>query len=101
MARDAIQIHHFFNFIHDESNHFSKRYLLKKTLKKYKIDKSKVFYIGDETRDIEAAKRNNIQSIAVTWGYNSEKVLLKHLPTYLAKQPEYLLAICLQNLETH
>ncbi|KTC80214.1 HAD-IA family hydrolase [Legionella cherrii] len=91
---DMNQIHHFFNFIHDESNCFSKRHLLKKTLKKYKIDKSKVFYIGDETRDIEAAKRNNIQSIAVTWGYNSEKTLLKHQPTYLAKHPEELLTIC-------
>ncbi|CAM2904162.1 HAD-superfamily hydrolase [Legionella steigerwaltii] len=91
---DTHQIHHFFNFIHDESNCFSKRHLLKKTLKKYKIDKNKVFYIGDETRDIEAAKRNNIQSIAVTWGYNSEKTLLKHHPTYLAKQPEDLLTIC-------
>ncbi|HHF0524152.1 TPA: HAD hydrolase-like protein [Legionella anisa] len=91
------QVHHFFNFIHDESNCFSKRHLLKKTLRKYKIDKSKVFYIGDETRDIEAAKRNNIQSIAVTWGYNSEKSLLKHQPTYLAKQPEDLLSICLHN----
>lgn len=93
------QIHHFFDFIHDESNHFSKCSLLKKTLKKYQIDKSNVFYIGDEARDIEAAKRNNIQSIAVTWGYNSEKVLLKYQPTYLVKQPEDLLTICLQNSE--
>ncbi len=89
------QIHHLFNFIHDESSFFSKRSLLKKTLKKYSIDKSNVFYIGDETRDIEAAKRNSIPSIAVTWGYNSERVLLKHQPTYLAKQPEDLLTICL------
>ncbi|KTD60558.1 HAD-superfamily hydrolase [Legionella sainthelensi] len=94
------QIHHFFSFIHDESSHFSKRSLLKRTLKKYKIDKNKVFYIGDEARDIEAAKRNNIQSIAVTWGYNSERILLQYQPTYLVKQPEDLLSICLQNSET-
>ncbi|MGE3921260.1 MAG: HAD hydrolase-like protein [Gammaproteobacteria bacterium] len=95
------KIHHLFRFIHDESIHFSKRSLLKKTLKKYKIDKTKVFYIGDEARDIEAAKRNNIQSIAVTWGYNSEKILAQYQPTYLVKQPEELLTICLQNLEAH
>ncbi|CEG58111.1 protein of unknown function [Legionella fallonii LLAP-10] len=36
-----------------------------------------------------------LSSYVVTWGYNSEKALLKHQPTYLAKQPEDLLTICL------
>lgn len=83
----------YFKFIHIESTYFSKGYLLKKTLKKYNIDKSKAFYIGDETRDIEAAKKNGIQSIAVTWGYNSEKALAPWQPTYIIQKPEELLRI--------
>lgn len=88
------QMRHFFKFIHTESSYFSKRYLLKKTLKKYNIDHNKTFYICDETRDIEAAQKNNIKSIAVTWGYNSEKTLLQYQPTYLVQKPDELLKIC-------
>lgn len=90
---EAHNLRQYFKFIHIESNYFSKGYLLKKTLKKYQIDKSKAFYIGDETRDIEAAKKNDIQSIAVTWGYNSEKALAPWQPTYIVQKPEELLRI--------
>ena len=91
---DINDMSHFFNFIHSESSYFSKRSLLKKTLKKYKIDKSQVFYIGDETRDIDAAVKNNIKSVAVTWGYNSEKALLKSQPTFIARIPQDIFTIC-------
>ena len=85
-----------FTFIHTESNYFSKQYLIKKTLKKYKIDKTKAIYIGDETRDIDAAKKNNISSVAVTWGYNSEKAILKYEPSFVAKAPEDILTFVLK-----
>lgn len=90
---DIHNMRHFFKFIHAEPQYFTKRYLIKKTLKKYRIDKSRAFYIGDETRDIDAASKNNIRSIAVTWGYNSEKALLQYQPSYLVNFPEELLAI--------
>ena len=85
---------HFFNFIHTEPNYFTKRHLLNKTIRSYKIDKSQAFYIGDETRDIDAARKNKIQSIAVTWGYNSEIALQKYEPSFIAKKPNDLLTIC-------
>ena len=84
---------HMFDFIHNESTFLSKKYLLKKTIKTYKIDKSQTFYIGDETRDIEAATKNNIQSIAVAWGYNSEKALLTYKPNHLARHPNDIIKI--------
>ncbi len=87
-------LYDYFNFIHAESHFYSKEHLLKKTLQKYKIDKSKVFFICDETRDIDAAKMNNVKSVAVTWGYNSEKILLQHEPSFVAKRPEDILRIC-------
>ena len=91
---DLHKMSHFFNFIHTESNFFSKKYLLKKTISSYKIDKSQTYYIGDETRDIDAAHKNNIKSIAVTWGYNSEKALLKYEPSFIVQRPEDILALC-------
>lgn len=91
-------MHHLISFVHTESNYFSKRYLIKKTLNKHKIDRKKVVYIGDETRDIEAANKNNISSVGVTWGYNSETALMKYNPSYIAKKPEDILEWChLQN----
>lgn len=83
-----------FNFVHVESNFFGKKRILRKIIKTYKMEQSKTFYIGDETRDIEAAKACNINSIAVTWGFNSEKVLLQYQPHFIARKPEDILSIC-------
>lgn len=88
---------HYFAFIHSESNFFGKTRVLKKICRSHKIDKSQAFYIGDETRDIDAARQCQMQSIAATWGLSSEKALMQHNPTYLAHKPEDLLNI-LQSL---
>lgn len=88
---DINNLHHLFSFIHTESNFFSKKSLIKKTLSKYRIDKSQAVYIGDETRDIIAAKKNHITSIGVTWGYNSQKIILKYEPTFIAQTPKDIL----------
>lgn len=88
------QMHHFFKFIQAEANYFNKRNLLKKTIRTYKMNPSCTYYIGDESRDIEAAKQCQINSIAVTWGYQSEKILIQSQPTYLVRNPSELLKIC-------
>lgn len=79
----ANHIRQCFSFIHTESSFFSKKHLLKKTLKRYNISASHTYYVCDETRDIEAAKYNQVSSIAVTWGYNSQEALQKYEPTAL------------------
>lgn len=45
-------------------------------------------------RDEIAKLPTNIGSIAVTWGFNSEVVLLRHQPHFIARTPEDILAIC-------
>lgn len=69
---------------------FAKTKSLKKLLKKHKINKADAVYVGDEVRDVEAAKRAGIQSIAVTWGLNGEKILRSYNPTFLAHTPKEL-----------
>jgi phosphoglycolate phosphatase len=61
--------------------------LLKRVLKRQKLDSAQTFYIGDEVRDIEASKRAGIKVISVTWGYNSEAILREHQPDFVAKKP--------------
>lgn len=84
---------HLFSFIHSESNFFGKARVLKRIIRVNSIDKSRVYYIGDETRDIEAAKQCGVHSVAVTWGFNSEKILLQHQPHFVLRKPEELLGL--------
>lgn len=87
------KIGYLFNRIHADSHYFGKKVALKKLLKQRPTKQSNIFYLGDESRDIDAAKQNNIYSVAVTWGFNSEKVLLKCQPDYIVKNPEEILAL--------
>lgn len=79
----------YFDFIHAGSSYFGKKRVLKKVLKINKIKQA--FYIGDETRDIDAANQANIYSMAVTWGFNSEKILTQYNPHCIARTPEDIL----------
>ena len=72
---------------------FGKAHGIKKLLGKLKCPLSDAMYIGDETRDIQAAQKVGIKSLAVTWGYNSERVLTAHQPDYIARTPMDLLSI--------
>jgi len=82
-----------FNFSYSGSNLFEKDKRMRKILNKEKLNPENVFYVGDETRDIEAAKKAGIKSIAVTWGFNKEKILRKQKPDYLIKKPEELIKL--------
>ncbi len=74
-----------FNYIYSSTSLFGKDKLIKHYLKAVKTTPDKVIYIGDELRDIEAARTSNIKVISVTWGYNDQDILIKNNPDYLAK----------------
>lgn len=91
LAQNQLQSH--FKFISTESNLFSKSAGLKNVIKEYQFDKTKTFYICDETRDIEAASECYIQSVAVTWGYHSEDNLKRCAPSFIIQKPEEILGL--------
>lgn len=72
---------------------FSKAKMLRKIIKDYSIDITQTYYVGDEVRDVEAAKKAGLKSIAVTWGFNGEKFLRAHGPDFLVRTPQKLQAI--------
>jgi len=80
----------FFKHIHGQSSIFGKSNLIKKFLASHKINAAKTIYVGDETRDIEAAKHNKIKSAAVTWGFNSSQKLREKNPDYMLHHPKEL-----------
>ncbi len=47
-------------------------------------------YVGDEVRDIVAARKAGVDVAAVTWGYNTRELLAEHAPDYLIDHPEQL-----------
>lgn len=66
---------------------------LSKVIKNHRLNKADCTYIGDEVRDIEAAKKVGIRSVSVGWGFNFPEALQKAKPSALAQHPEDLLQI--------
>ena len=83
----------FFDFIYSGSSFFGKGKILAKLLKRYHLEAKQTLYIGDELRDIQAAKENKISSLAVGWGYNKENLLKAEKPDYFVKKPKDILKI--------
>ncbi len=86
-------LNHLFDFIYSGITIFGKTTIINNVLRQKQLKPQEVIYVGDETRDIEASKKANIQVIAVTWGFNSPEVLAKQNPDYLIQQPSELLEV--------
>ncbi len=88
---DQHELSELFASIHSSKHIFGKSSVIKKITKQY--SDLPAVYIGDETRDIEAAKQANVTAVAVSWGFNSATILKQYQPDYLAQQPDDLLTI--------
>ena len=77
----------FFDFVHTGKSVFGKSHMINKIIKQRKTSKSEVVYVCDEVRDLEAARKSGIKSVAVTWGYNTKDALIKENPDFLANTP--------------
>jgi phosphoglycolate phosphatase len=57
------------------------------------LDRSLTFYVGDEQRDIDAARAAGIAVVSVTWGFGEREALLTLKPDYCIDSPRELLEI--------
>jgi phosphoglycolate phosphatase len=87
-----------FDFIVSTSRVWGKNYGLTKLMNQERLAPANILYVGDETRDIEAAQKSGIRVVAVTWGYNSHNVLEKFQPDFIAHTPAELFDICSEYL---
>ena len=62
---------------------FGKRRKLRKVLRRTGIHPAEAIFIGDEIRDIEAARHAGIASGAVAWGFTDVDTLKAHAPDML------------------
>lgn len=81
-----------FTFIYSGST-FGKHKVINKWLRIENIHTEKVVYVGDEIRDIDAAKKTGIKVIAVGWGFNSPQALAAQNPDFLIERPQELIEI--------
>lgn len=79
-----------FDFVYSGRAVFGKSRLLKKLMKAKTIPHNDPIYVGDEIRDVEAAKKAGIKVIGVSWGYNTKNALQKAHPDYIVEKPEEL-----------
>lgn len=96
-VKQFLEVHQlsFFDFIYSSSNLFGKSRGIKRIMREKKISQQEIIYIGDEMRDIEAAKTSGIDSIAVSWGAHTAKALASLRPSYLIHHPNELLELFL------
>jgi phosphoglycolate phosphatase-like HAD superfamily hydrolase len=93
------EIEYCFAGIYGNVGLFNKARVFKVVQRDQQSSPDKTIYVGDETRDIEAAHKSGIPIVSVTWGYNGEKILSSYKPEYLAHTPKELLNILLSNAE--
>lgn len=78
-----------FDFIFTGNNLFGKEKHLKHIIK----NMTDVYYVGDEVRDMEAARSAHVKGVAVTWGYNSHESLTFAKPDYICDKAKDLAQI--------
>jgi len=74
-----------------EAGFFTKASKLRSALRKAGVEPGEAVSFGDETRDIEAARKIGIPCAAVTWGYGDTETLRSHKPDHLLTVVEQIL----------
>ncbi|MFP4091803.1 MAG: HAD-IA family hydrolase [Cyclobacteriaceae bacterium] len=73
----------YFDFIYTSGRLLGKSRVLHRIMKEKNLLANEIMFVGDEIRDVEAARKAGIEVIAVSWGANTKKALLSAGPTYL------------------
>jgi phosphoglycolate phosphatase len=73
------------DFVSTGSGLWSKHRRLAKLLKEYKLGRDETAYVGDEVRDIEAARALGVRAVAVGWGYTKPELLAAQKPDALVR----------------
>ncbi|HEY5791706.1 MAG TPA: HAD hydrolase-like protein [Chthoniobacterales bacterium] len=82
-----------FDFVCTSSRLFGKTREIRGVLKRFGWKAPQLHFVGDECRDIEAAKKAKILMTAVTWGYNARHVLESLKPDFVIQKPHELLTL--------
>jgi len=90
---ESNQLQYLFDFVYSGRTLFGKSKVITHLIKQENFNPEAVVYVGDEVRDIEAARKSKIKVIAVTWGFNSRQVLTQYSPDYVVSDPKELVEV--------
>lgn len=76
-----------FDFISSTSKLTGKSRYLSSIRKEYGLKAEEMLYVGDEVRDLKAAKKAGVPCAAVSWGFNAREVLIEEHPDLLFDRP--------------
>jgi HAD superfamily hydrolase (TIGR01549 family) len=82
-----------FDFVRCSSKLLGKARMIRSVIRRQHVRPADILFVGDETRDIEAAKKAGIRIAAVTWGYNSRRSLEAMKPDFVFTNPSELVAL--------
>ena len=80
-----------FDFICSDKSVFGKGKIIRRLMRKHALSVGEVWYVGDEVRDIDAARKAGVKIASVSWGFNTRLLLEAHHPDRLIDVPEELL----------
>lgn len=83
-------LQHCFSFYATGISLFKKHQVINNLVKKEHLHKDSILLIGDETREIDAAKNSGIAVASVTWGFHTTKILQEKTPDFLIHTPKEL-----------
>jgi phosphoglycolate phosphatase len=72
---------------------FGKAGKLRRMARRFGVPGSQVLCVGDDSRDIDAARKSGLRAAAVNWGYANEAALTDAKPDYLVRSWDELAAI--------
>jgi phosphoglycolate phosphatase len=75
-------LYNLFHLFEDKVSLFGKPAALRRIIRKSGLDRSEMLAIGDEIRDVEAAKKVNIPFGAVSWGFSNMEAMASHSPEH-------------------
>lgn len=86
----------YFDEIIRSNRFFGRNLTINNYIKSHKLKRDETILIGDEHRDIVAAKKSNIKVISVTWGYDLKELLVSANPEFLVGKPIEILNVMKQ-----
>jgi phosphoglycolate phosphatase-like HAD superfamily hydrolase len=92
----SLKQHHLYKYftdIYGNAGFFGKRRAIRSILWRNSLQAKDTVYIGDEARDVVAAKAANVRSIAASWGFDKAEILASHGPTAIAHTPQDIVRI--------
>jgi phosphoglycolate phosphatase len=91
LRANGVEAH--FAFVIGYPRLFGKGKALRRIMKADHLAPADVLYIGDEVRDVEAARKAGVAVAAVTWGFHAEPLLRANGPDYVVTDPRELLTV--------